>query len=79
MASSCLVIGPGELEGMCLLEFEQDNFGIRSQPQWRAPSPRSTRSEDHHPANAAQAIDELTVHSACDPAPRNELPKVRVT
>jgi len=23
---------PGEPEGICLLEFKEDNFGIRSQP-----------------------------------------------
>ena len=62
-----------------LLELKHDNFGIRSQTQWWPPGARSARSEHHHLANAAQPIDELPVHAACDPAPRNELPKVGVT
>ena len=62
-----------------LLELNHNNFGIRSQTQWWPPGARSAGSEDHHLANAAQPIDELAVHAACDPAPRNELSKVRVT
>src|SRR6516225_751658 len=61
-----------------LFELQDDNFRVRSEPQWRPPSAHTARCKNLHLAYTAQSVDKLAVDSTRHPAPGNELTDVCV-